>query len=702
VGTESKNGLTDKLFAIGELGALIRGLDWSKTSLGPIDEWPQSLKISLNLMLNSQHPMWIGWGPDNIFLYNDAYLPVLGMAKHPWALGKPAKEVWAEIWDICGPLSEKVYKEGKASFVEGVRLFMSRGEFLEETYYCFSYSPIQEESGTVGGLFSPWTDLTPKVLNARRLKTLSELAAKALVAKSTEEACSSSFETLSRNPDDIPFGLLYLIDDQNKGATLKETLRIPAGIERVSPFNAEIENGISPLWPRGPVVSTSHPRVVSVRDLDFLPLGPAKQKVGEAILLPLICPGQERPMGSLIVGINPTRKLDLEYAAFYDIIAGQVAAAIQNARAVETEREAQKLAQEKIKASEERFRKISEAIPTLVWTSDSTGAITFYNKRWYDYTGLTWEQGKLHGWERVLHPDDLEGARKDWLQMVKQGLPLEKEWRLRRASDGQYRWHLIRAFPLKDEFQNVVEYFGTNTDIHDVKQVQEELIRSNTELARFAFVASHDLKEPLRVVTNYVQMLAMKYKGNLDVSADLYIKYIVDSVARMYELINDLLSYSRLDAGAPTTKAMNSQEVVRQALNNLAAAIAESNGHVHVGTLPMVKADPSQYLQLFQNLISNAIKYRGAAPPEIEIGAERVNGTWRFSVKDNGIGIHRKFFEKIFILFQRLHSKDTYSGTGIGLAVCKKIVERHGGKIWVESEEGKGSTFFFTLGDQEL
>src|SRR4051812_29615210 len=166
-----------------ELGRRVSGFDWSRTPLGPIERWPQSLKTAASLVLDSRHPMWMGWGPRATFLYNDAYVQVLGPTKHPWALGRPAEEVWAEIWDVCGPLADKVFQRGEASFADDVRLFMSRGDFLEETYYSFSYSPIRDETGNVAGLFCPSAETTHKVLNARRLRTLSELAAKALVER---------------------------------------------------------------------------------------------------------------------------------------------------------------------------------------------------------------------------------------------------------------------------------------------------------------------------------------------------------------------------------------------------------------------------------------------------------------------------------------------------------------------------------------
>src|SRR5436305_12292577 len=185
---------TDFLAGGGEMAARIRAFDWSQTPLGAMNSWPQSLKTSVSLILSSRHPMWIGWGPEMTFLYNDAYLHVLGGAKHPRALGRPASQVWAEIWDVCGPLANKVFTAGEATFIDDVRLFMDRGDFLEETFYSFSYGPVRDESGDVCGLFCPSTDVTSKVLNARRLRTLSELAASALAEKTAARACAAATE----------------------------------------------------------------------------------------------------------------------------------------------------------------------------------------------------------------------------------------------------------------------------------------------------------------------------------------------------------------------------------------------------------------------------------------------------------------------------------------------------------------------------
>jgi signal transduction histidine kinase len=231
----------------------------------------------------------------------------------------------------------------------------------------------------------------------------------------------------------------------------------------------------------------------------------------------------------------------------------------------------------------------------------------------------------------------------------------------------------------------------------------KELSRSNEELGQFASVASHDLQEPLRTIANYAQLLSRRYKGKLDADADEFIAFVVDGATRMNRLIQDLLAYSRVGAKQAQLQNVDSDEALRQAVINLQGAIEASGALVTHGPLPAVLADKVQLTQLFQNLVGNAIKYQKPGTPKIHVSAT-INGTkkWNFSVKDNGLGIEPQHFEKIFGMFQRLHTRQEFSGTGIGLAICKKIVERHGGSISVESQPGQGSTFHFALAEGEV
>lgn len=242
----------------------------------------------------------------------------------------------------------------------------------------------------------------------------------------------------------------------------------------------------------------------------------------------------------------------------------------------------------------------------------------------------------------------------------------------------------------------------TNLDLERrVQERTEQLARSNAELEQFAYIASHDLQEPLRMVSSFTRLLADRYQGKLDSDADEFISYAADGAVRMQTLINDLLTYSRVGTRGKEFEPTDVEAVVDRVLDNLQSTTEESGAVITRDSMPTVVADGSQLLQVFQNLISNATKFRGEAVPRIHIGARREEGAWIFSVRDNGIGIDPKDFDRLFVMFQRLHGRTEYPGTGIGLAVCKKIVERHRGRIWVESNPGKGATFFFTIPAKE-
>jgi PAS domain S-box-containing protein len=328
----------DFLAGSGEMGERIRAFDWARTPLGPIDTWPQSLKTSVSLILSSRHPMWIGWGPEMTFLYNDAYVHVLGAAKHPGALGLPASKVWAEIWHICGPLADKVFTQGEATFLDDVRLFMNRGRFLEETFYSFSYSPIRDDQGRVCGLFCPSADVTPKVLNARRMAILSELAANALVEKTTRAACAAVARTLGKNPDDVPFALLYLVDAEGRRASVEQAVgAFGGGFENPSVVDLERATE-SPRWPVADVYRSGRRQTIRVDDVKGLPLGVANQPVAEALVLPVSSHGEHKPYGVLVAGVNPCRPLDADHLTFFELVASQVASAIHNSRALEEEK----------------------------------------------------------------------------------------------------------------------------------------------------------------------------------------------------------------------------------------------------------------------------------------------------------------------------------------------------------------------------
>jgi PAS domain S-box-containing protein len=314
---------------------------------------------------------------------------------------------------------------------------------------------------------------------------------------------------------------------------------------------------------------------------------------------------------------------------------------------------------------------------------------------------------------RFILPEDQNTYHRHHRQLLETGASQTSEIRMRRAKADSF-WARVDA-TLAQTTDSVPVCRVTLSDIservrsevvrlqieteraEELQRANEKMQRSNADLEQFAYVASHDLQEPLRAVAGMVQLLQQRYQGQLDARADQYIFHAVEGATRMQTLIDDLLTFSRVGTKGKALAPTDAGQALQAALDNLRAAIDESGAIITHGALPTVMADAMQLAQLFQNLIGNAIKFRGERPPRIDISAQSLAEGWRFAVRDNGIGIEAQYFERIFAVFQRLHTRREYPGTGIGLAICKKIVERHGGQIWVKSQLGQGSTFYFTL-----
>ncbi len=328
---------------------------------------------------------------------------------------------------------------------------------------------------------------------------------------------------------------------------------------------------------------------------------------------------------------------------------------------------------------------------------------------------LSWNRGaeKMFGYSAeeaigrpisMLVPPECAGELGQIQERVAQGESVGRYETVRMAKDGRRIDVSLVVSPIFDAAGRITGASSIHRDITERKRAEEalarraeELERSNTELEQFAFVASHDLQEPLRMVASYTQLLAQRYQGKLDADADEFIAFAVEGAQRMQKLIQDLLTYSRLGTRREEFKPIDCGQALGRALQNLAASIEESGASITHGPLPTVMADGSQLTQLFQNLVSNAIKFRDQQPPRVHISAERNGAEWTFAVQDDGIGIEPQYADRIFVIFQRLHPRNEYPGTGIGLAISKKIVERHGGRIWVESKVGEGATFKFTI-----
>ncbi len=376
---------------------------------------------------------------------------------------------------------------------------------------------------------------------------------------------------------------------------------------------------------------------------------------------------------------------------------------------------------EVLQKAEQKFRSLLEAAPDAMVMCRDDGEIVMVNSQ----TELLFQCGRDRlvsrnirslvpdwdfqlpaGWDAdssqsKLQPGEV-GKELEALREDGSSFPVAISSRPLQTEEGVVITSAIRDISERKKNEAQIRELNTNLE-QRVMARTEELMRSNEELQQFAYIASHDLQEPLRTVSIFAQLLAKRYRGQLQGDADEFIRYIVESSERMERLIHDLLDFSRVDArGTDYFARTRCDTVLTDATDNLQSLIMETDAEVTHGTLPVVMADPVQLTRLFQNLLVNSIRFRSDAPPKIDVVAEARDNEWVFSVRDNGIGIEPQYAEKVFGIFKCLHSRDKYPGSGMGLAICRKIVSRHQGRIWVESELGQGATFRFTLPKSRL
>jgi PAS domain S-box-containing protein len=810
----------------GEMGALLRATDWSRTSVGPVERWPQSLRTALSIVLSSRFGMYIAWGRDYTQFYNDAYRPILGSSKHP-AAGKLSSETFAESWHIIGPLFERVMR-GEAVGSEDWMLPLDRNGYLEECFFTFCYSPIRDESGEPGGVLVTVTETTSRAIGERRLATLRALAMRTVGARTATDAWSGAAAALAGNPADVPFALLYSLEGNTarRVAAVNLDAASPAAPETIQLHAAQ-----EPGWPLAEAARSG--REVLVQDVQqrFGELrGPAwPEPVESALVLPLTRQNQPRPYGFAVLGISPRRALDDAYRSFLQLSIDPVVTAIAGVRAQEAAIDQQKAESARLEAlfvqspvavavlrgpghrfeitnslydqiagrravgltireafpelagqgiyelldgvytsgkpfvgkeiplrydrrgdgrvtdawldftyqplrdatgavsgvmavvvdvteqvearrllriSEERFRMMSETIPQQVWTSRPDGQLDFVNSRVTTYFGRTAGEMIGNGWQGLVHDEDLPRTIERWVRSLTTGEPYENEFRLRRASDGLYRWNLAQALCTRDAAGNIDKWFGSNTDIHDRKEtekVREQLIlaleRSNAELDQFAYVASHDLKAPLRGIANLSEWLEEDLGEAVTGPARDKLVKLRGRVHRMEALIDGILDYSR--AGRQRHKPERVE--VSRLLQEVQELLAPRPG-VRISlaaAMPVLHTEKVPLQQVFLNLVGNAIKHARRDDAQINVRVADQADFFRFTVTDNGQGIAPEYHERIWGIFQTLEGRDKVEGAGIGLSVVRKIVESRGGAAWVESAAGAGAAFHFTWPREE-
>ncbi|WP_143092821.1 PAS domain-containing sensor histidine kinase [Arsenicibacter rosenii] len=663
----------------GEIGKLIAGKDWSRTKLGPLSAWPQSLCTTLSILLHSRFPMFLFWGADSRCFYNDAYRPSLGIdGKHPDALGEPGKAVWPEAWSAIVSMIDTVMAGGEASWQEDQLIPIFRNGRMEDVYWTFSHSRVFDESGKVGGVLVTCVETT-KIVRFRNEQ--------------------QKFLALFEHSHDS----MAISTANHRMMHINKAGRELLGIGLDQDVTTLIGRDFYPAEELDDIIA----RVI-----------PALDKEGRW--------SGEIPFRHFKTGESIPCHVD--FINIYDPESGDLISRATVLRDLRPELEIrQRLSHknEKLQRLIQEFTFVTDFMPQLVWSTEPDGYHDFYNQRWYDYTGLSYEESKAEGWSRVLHPDDIVPTTKVWQHSLETGEPYEVEYRFRRH-DGEYRWFLGRALPMRDESGQIIKWFGTCTDIDDRRKVADKLeylvqsrtmelsnanqtlTRKNHELEQFAYIASHDLQEPLRKIQNFADLLKTDVEN--EAFMPIYLEKIISSAQRMSSLIKAVLNYSRLSNGTENVKRTDLNQVVGQVLSDYETAIQEKAAVLTIEPMPVILADELQMTQLFTNLIGNALKFCDKQPvirvtcnrlhhnlaadiPDYDPGVRYIH----IAVADNGIGFDQKYAGRVFSIFQRLGAGRSYEGTGIGLALCKKIAENHKGHIWAESMPGQGSVFHVCL-----
>jgi PAS domain S-box-containing protein len=628
----------------GEMGALMRAKDWSKTNLGTPEDWPQSLRTSISIILNSKFPMFLFWGSDLICFYNDAYRPSLGKeGKHPDILGSAAKEYWQEIWDIIKPLIDQVLEEGVATWSEDQLIPIFRNGKIEDVYWTFSYSPVMDESGKPAGVFVTCVESTGKVIALQELEESKNQLQFAIEA--------AELGTWDYNPASGKF---------------TSNLRLKKW------FGLSLEDEIDLALAISVIVEKDQGRVT------------------EAIKQAL-CFESRGDLDVQFTIVHPRTKQKKIVRAKGKVLFGEDRVAYRFIGTLQDITE-EKRYQQQLEVREQKFRVLADSMPDHVWTANTRGNFNYFNQSLLDYCGLTNEQLLKEGWLQIVHPDDREKNSQFWEQAMKSGENFLMEHRFR-GYDGEYCWHLSRAIPQKDSEGKIQMWVGTSTDIQKIKEL-------DTQKDQFLSMASHELRTPLTSIKGYIQMLQKEYSNGKDAFLKSALDVVNKQINILTNLTSELLELSKIQSG---NLNLNKESFE---LNQLVTEIIDQIHHIDTrinisfteAKESLVYADRQRIGQVLTNFFTNAIKYSPDSNEIIVKGYTEDNRVV-ISVKDFGIGISRKDQRKIFERFYRVEGKNekTFPGIGIGLSIASEIIQRHNGKIWVDSVRGAGSVFYFSI-----
>lgn len=649
------------------MARLINSKDWSQTALGPIDGWPQSLRTTLNLMLNTRFPMLLYWGPDLISFYNDALVPSLGTdGRHPSILGTPAREAWHEIWDYIKPLLDEVVS-GKSSVWSRDQLVpILRNGKMEDVYWTYTYNPVNDESGNIAGVLILCAETTSEVLARRQLDENRQQLQFAIDA--------ADLGTWDLNPVTNRF-------------TCNERMRSWFGFEPAD--DIELTKGLNC------VVPADLPKVLKALEWVLGPQSDGLLELDFSIVNPVD---------------NEFRRVLAKGKVLYsaDKVAQRFSGTLQDI----TQRY---LSRQKLEESEARLSMIVDASELGTWELDVVTQQVFCSDKCLAILGQNSSNPTRAELLQNIHPEDLKIRELAFLHGLNSG-QLRYEVRFIHP-DGNIHWVENRGKLLYDEAGTPVKMIGTVRDITEQKSFAQELERKvlqrtaelermNAELKSFAYIASHDLQEPLRKIQTFISRIVEREADNLSPAGKDSFSRVQNAANRMQKLIEDLLTYSRTNTTERKFEEVEVEKMIEEVRGEMREDFIQSNGALDVEVNGTIKVVAFQFKQVLQNLISNSLKFsKPDVAPVIEIRGEVVSTVnipfavspetrfYHLFITDNGIGFEQQYSERIFELFQRLHGKDEYKGTGIGLAIVKKIVESHGGYIAAISTAGNGARF---------
>ena len=667
----------------GEMANRCRTIDWSGTSLGPVELWPAPLRTAVRMALECPFPINLWCGPELRLIYNDAYRHVLG-AKHPAALGRPGVEVWGEIWSEIAPMFDAIRSGEPSVYAENARFFMEREHGPpNEAWFTFSLSPIRDESGDVVGFLNVATETTRQMLAERAAHEAQAAAEFAEQQLRAVFAQAPAFMAVLRGPQHV---FEFANDSYRRLVSNREVLgkSVAAALPEVA------EQGFVALLDH--VLETGEPHVGRATPvmLEGAPDQAASLVYLDFVYQPLTDASGER-VGIVVHGTDVTD-------------------AVRARHEVERLWEESEQARANVQASEARYRFLANAIPVQVWTANPDGALDYVSDLTARYFGKTAEEVIGEQWLGVLHPEDVTHTVERWQRSLASGEPYEVEFRLWSAAHDAYRWHLGRATAQRDEHGTIIRWFGTNTEIEERKRAEATLHRltieateANRAKSDFLAAMSHELRTPLNAIGGYAQLIEMGVRGPVTEAQRIDLLKIQRSKDHLDTLVSDVLNFAKLGSGKIEfrPRAVSVRQTLETVIDMVAPQFEKKQLRLvrpAASTDATVLADEDRVRQILLNLFANALKFtRADGTVSVEITTEP--DVVSISVSDTGIGVPPDQLERIFEPFvQARRAVDPSDhGFGLGLAISRQLARAMRGDLTVRSVAGEGSTFTLTL-----